>query len=57
MPRRRRATFTPKKANKSHGGDPTAPTEAEWRNMTEFGSFVGAMNMLIQMTAKLIETF
>ncbi|KAF9463258.1 hypothetical protein BDZ94DRAFT_1259504 [Collybia nuda] len=40
MPRRRRGRFTPKKTTKSHGGDPASPTEAEWRSMTEFGSFV-----------------
>ena len=45
MPKRRRTTFTPKKkatrTYKTTGGDPDAPTEAEWSTLVEFGSFVG----------------
>ena len=45
MPKRRRTAFVPKKkATKTYklvGGDPDAPTEAEWKTLVEFGSFVG----------------
>ncbi|RDB28179.1 hypothetical protein Hypma_001294 [Hypsizygus marmoreus] len=42
MPRRSRSRVIlgPKKAKKTRGGDPEAPTEEEWRTMTEFGSFI-----------------
>ena len=40
MPRRRRLTKI-KKSAKRTGGDPDAPSDAEWEKMRAYGSFVG----------------
>lgn len=53
MPRRKRLTRA-KKAGKRTGGDPDAPSEAEWEKMQQYGSFVGEFTFMVRIARYVI---